>query len=161
MRIFLNKDNYLILFIILLFLLFSNKIVVADEAESLYQSGLHLFDVGDFENSVEKLEKAIELKPNNALFHHILAKSYGRLAEESGWLKAIKLAKKTLKHLELAAELDKQDKGEIDAAINIEILSDLMKYYQEAPIFLGGSTKKANEINEIIRKIYSLKYEKY
>jgi len=161
MRIFLNKDNYLISFIILLFLLFSNKIVVADEAESLYQSGLHLFDVGDFENSVEKLEKAIELKPNNALFHHILAKSYGRLAEESGWLKAIKLAKKTLKHLELAAELDKQDKGEIDAAINIEILSDLMKYYQEAPIFLGGSTKKANEINEIIRKIYTLKYEKY
>jgi tetratricopeptide (TPR) repeat protein len=123
----------------------SNKIVIADsEAESLYQSSLHLFDNAKFENSIEKLENAIELRPDVAKYHHILAKSYGRLAEESGWLKAIKLAKETLRHLELAAELDPK---------NTEILSDLMKYYQEAPIFLGGSTKKANKINEKIKDI--------
>ena len=145
MRIYLNNDNYIVSFIFLLCLLLSNKIVVADsEAESLYQSGLHLFDNAKFENSIEKLENAIELRPDVAKYHHILAKSYGRLAEESGWLKAIKLAKETLRHLELAAELDPK---------NTEILSDLMKYYQEAPIFLGGSTKKANKINEKIKDI--------
>ena len=149
MRIYLNNDNYIVSFIFLLCLLLSNKIVIADsEAESLYQSGLHLFDNAKFENSIEKLENAIELRPDVAKYHHILAKSYGRLAEESGWLKAIKLAKETLRHLELAAELDPK---------NTEILSDLMKYYQEAPIFLGGSTKKANKINEKIRDIECVK----
>ena len=149
MRIYLNNDNYIVSFIFLLCLLLSNKIVIADsEAESLYQSGLHLFDNAKFENSIENLENAIELRPDVAKYHHILAKSYGRLAEESGWLKAIKLAKETLRHLELAAELDPK---------NTEILSDLMKYYQEAPIFLGGSTKKANKINEKIRDIECVK----
>jgi tetratricopeptide (TPR) repeat protein len=126
----------------------SNKIVIADsEAELLYQSGLRWFELANFENSIEKLEDAVKLNPENAKYHHILAKSYGRLAEESGWLKAIKLAKKTLEHLELAAKLD---------AENIEILVDLMKYYQEAPMFLGGSTKKANIINEKIKEIKRL-----
>tara|TARA_B100001996_G_scaffold367556_1_gene339298 strand:+ start:138 stop:593 length:456 start_codon:yes stop_codon:yes gene_type:complete len=144
MRILLS-NNYIISFIFLLCLLLPNKIVIADsEAESLYQSGLHWFDLANFENSIEKLEDAVELNPEVAKYHHILAKSYGRLAEESGWLKAIKLAKKTLKHLELAAKLDSK---------NIEILNDLMKYYQEAPMFLGGSTKKANIINEKINEI--------
>ena len=149
MRIYLKNDNCIVSFIFLLCLLLSNKIVIADsEAESLYQSGLHLFDNAKFENSIEKLENAIELRPDVAKYHHILAKSYGRLAEESGWLKAIKLAKETLRHLELAAELDPK---------NTEILSDLMKYYQEAPIFLGGSTKKANKINEKIKDIECVK----
>ena len=145
MRIYLKNDNCIVSFIFLLCLLLSNKIVIADsEAESLYQSGLHLFDNEKFEISIEKLENAVELRPDVAKYHHILAKSYGRLAEDSGWLKAIRLAKETLKHLELAAELDPKD---------TEILSDLMKYYQEAPIFLGGSTKKANKINEKIKNI--------
>ena len=149
MRIYLKNDNCIVSFIFLLCLLLSNKIVIADsEAESLYQSGLHLFDNAKFENSIEKLENAIELRPDVAKYHHILAKSYGRLAEESGWLKAIKLAKETLRHLELAAELDPK---------NTEILSDLMKYYQEDPIFLGGSTKKANKINEKIKDIECVK----
>ena len=149
MRIYLKNDNCIVSFIFLLCLLLSIKIVIADsEAESLYQSGLHLFDNAKFENSIGKLENAIELRPDVAKYHHILAKSYGRLAEESGWLKAIKLAKETLRHLELAAELDPK---------NTEILSDLMKYYQEAPIFLGGSTKKANKINEKIKDIECVK----
>ena len=148
MRNFLQNDNYIISSIFLLCLLLSNKIVIADsEAELLYQSGLRWFELANFENSIEKLEDAVKLNPENAKYHHILAKSYGRLAEESGWLKAIKLAKKTLEHLELAAKLD---------AENIEILGDLMKYYQEAPMFLGGSTKKANIINEKIKEIKRL-----
>ena len=60
MRIFLNNNNYIISFVFLLCLLLSNKIVIADsEAESLYQSGLHWFDLANFENSIEKLEDAV------------------------------------------------------------------------------------------------------
>ena len=147
MRIYPNNNDHIISFIFLFFLLLSNKIVIADsETESLFQSGLQLFDNAKFEKSIEILEDAVELKPDVAKYHHILAKSYGRLAEESSWFKAIKLAKKTMKHLELAAELD--DK-------NTEILSDLMKYYQDAPMFLGGSAKKASKINNKIKEIHS------
>ena len=160
MRIFLNKDNYIISFIMLLCLLLPNKIVIADEAESLYQSGLRLFDIEDFENSIEKLEDAVELKPDVVKYHHILAKSYGRLAEQSGWLRAIKLAKKTLKHLELAAELDKKEKDQKGGPLNILILSDLRNYYQKAPIFLGGSGKKAIKISERIKREL-IKYDSY
>ena len=149
MRIDSYNNNDIRTFMFLLFLLLPNKIVFADsEAESLYQSGLQLYNIAEFEKSIEIFEDAVKLKPDVGKYHHILAKSYGRLAEESGWFKAIKLAKKTLKHLELAAELDAQ---------NTEILSDLMKYYQEAPMFLGGSTKKANKINDKIKEIHSKK----
>ena len=58
--------------------------------------------------------------------------------------KHVSYAKKTRLHLELAAELDPE---------NIEILSDLMKFYNEAPMFLGGSSKKANKINSKIKEI--------
>ena len=149
MRIYPKNNNYIISFIFLFFLLLSNKIVIANsEAESLYQSGLHLFNNTKFEKSIEIFEDAIKLEPDSGKYHHILAKSYGRLAEESGWFRAIKLAKKTLKHLELASELDPK---------NTEILGDLMKYYQEAPMFLGGSAKKANKINNKIKEIHSQK----
>ena len=144
MGIYLKNQNNLFFSLLLCLLLTSYTVNANTEAEYLYLSGLDLFEKGKFEDSIEKLESAVKLEPNIAKYHHILAKSYGRLAEESGWLKAIKLAKKTLKHLELAAKLD---------AKNIEILNDLMKYYQEAPMFLGGSTKKAIIINEKIKEI--------
>ena len=149
MKIYPNNNSSIFLLLLLLCLLLPSKTVIAtSETESLYQSGLELFNNAKFEDSIEKLENAVNIDPNTAKYHHILAKSYGRLAEESSWFKAIKLAKKTLFHLELAAELDNE---------NTEILNDLMEYYLEAPIFLGGSTKKANKINNRIKDIQKIK----
>ena len=47
-------------------------------------------------------------------------------------------AKNAKKSLERAVELDPK---------NVAALTDLMKYYKEAPGFLGGSDKKAEEIS--------------
>ena len=146
MGIYLNNQKNVFLNLLLCLLLISNIVNATTEAEYLYLSGLDLFEKGKFEDSIEKLESAVKLEPNIAKYHHILAKSYGRQAEGSIWFKAMKLAKKTLLHLELAAELD---------ADNIEILHDLVKYYLEAPMFLGGSSKKANKINNRIKEIHS------
>ena len=146
MGIYLNNQNNLFFSLLLCLLLTSYTVNANTEAEYLYQSGLDLYEKGKFEDSIEKLESAVKLEPNIAKYHHILAKGCGRQAESSSWFKAMKLAKKTLLHLELATELD---------ANNIEILRDLAKYYLEAPIFLGGSRKKANEINDKIKEIHS------
>ena len=149
MRIYLNNHKTVFFFLAICLSQYNEIVIANPEAEYLYQSGITLFNNAKYEDSIEKLEIAIKLEPEIASYHHILAKSYGREAEKSGWFKAIKFAKKTRLHLELAAELDPE---------NIEILSDLMKFYNEAPMFLGGSSKKANKINNKIKKIHSNKY---
>ena len=118
----------------------------SSEAEKSYASGLAYFENQQYLAAIEQLQKAIKLEPGNAAYHHILAKSYGREAESANWLRAMDLAKKTLTHLELAAKLDSH---------NVNILDDLMDYYREAPQFLGGDTKKANEIESLIENINS------
>ena len=128
-----------------LILLVSSGTVIADsEAESLFKSGLAFYENGHYEAAIKELENATRLDPDNAEYHHILAKSYGYAAENAGWIRAMNFAKKTLEHLELASKLDKN---------NVEILDDLMDYYREAPAFLGGDIKKANEIEALIEKL--------
>lgn len=137
--------HLLLRWITALILLVSSGMVIADtEAEGLYKTGLSYYESGHYETAIKELEKASRLEPNNAKYHHILAKSYGYEAENAGWFRAMKLAKKTLEHLEVAAKLDKN---------NVEILDDLMDYYREAPGFLGGDIKKANEIEARIEKL--------
>ncbi|HEY5573594.1 MAG TPA: hypothetical protein VIK64_11315, partial [Anaerolineales bacterium] len=71
-------------------------------------------------------------------------KCYGRLAEQSNFLAAYSLAKKTRKALERAVELDGN---------NVNALQDLMEYYRQAPGFLGGSKEKAAKIQERLETI--------
>jgi len=125
---------------------FSGIAIANAESENLFIIGLAHFEDKKYIEAIEKLKIAVELEPQVAEYHHILAKSYGREAERTNWYKAIGYAKKTLVHLEIAADLDSQ---------NIDILDDLMDYYREAPGFLGGNTKKANEIEGLINKINS------
>mgnify|MGYP006105126415 FL=1 len=139
------KKRYIFSFLLFVFQL--NTWVHANtESEQLYSSSVKLFSNSKYEDSIEKLLHAIEKEPNIARYHHLLAKSYGREAENSGWLKAIRYAKKTLYHLELAFKLEPN---------NTEILNDLMTYYNDAPIFLGGSSKKASKIDKRIKEIHS------
>ncbi|MCG8379552.1 MAG: tetratricopeptide repeat protein, partial [Proteobacteria bacterium] len=89
-------------------------------ASDSFQAGFELYEQDKYDLAIPFLEKAVKLEPDNAIYHHILAKSYGREAERVNWLSAINLAKKTLSHLEIAANLDND---------NLEILDDLMEYY--------------------------------
>ena len=101
MGIYLNNQNNLFFSLLLCLLLTSYTVNANTEAEYLYQSGLDLYEKGKFEDSIEKLESAVMLEPNIAKYHHILAKGCGRQAESSSWFKAMKLAKKTLIHLDV------------------------------------------------------------
>jgi len=108
------------------------------DAEDNFNQGQVFYENGEFEAAINEFSEAISQSPGDSRYHHWLAKTYGEIAETSGWLKAIRLAGKSKDSLKRAVELDPE---------NIRALTDLMKYYQEAPMFLGGSNKKAKEIS--------------
>jgi len=107
------------------------------DAEKNFTQGQIFYESDEYDDAINEFTLAISKSPNNSKYHHWLAKSYGEMAESSGWLKAMRLAENSKESLLRAVELDPE---------NISILTDLMKYYQEAPRFLGGSNKKAKEI---------------
>jgi len=108
------------------------------DAEVNFNQGQILYEDEKFEAAIDKFSKAISQSPDDSRYHHWLAKTYGELAETSGWLKAMRCAENAKKSLERAVELDPG---------NIAALTDLMKYYRDAPRFLGGSDEKAEEIS--------------
>ena len=134
-----------ILFFSLFFLSSVNNVAIASsEAKESYVQGAMHFENKKYNDAIEHLENAIKLEPENAAYQHLLAVSYGREAENANWFRAVDLAQRTLIHLQIASELDRN---------NVEILDDLMDYYREAPGFLGGDAKKADEIESLIEKI--------
>jgi len=114
------------------------------EAEDNFNQGQIFYENGEFDAAVNEFSKAISLSPEDSRYHHWLAKTYGELAETSGWLKAMRLAENSKNSLERAVELDPE---------NINVLTDLMKYYQEAPYFLGGSDEKAKKISIQLKEL--------
>lgn len=144
----MSKKNLINSFIFI-FLLQINYLAMANSAtetdtEALYSSGLSHYEKKHYEKAITDLKVAVEKEPEMAKYHHILAVSYGRQAAQANWFKAMDYAKKTLLHLEKANELEPN---------NLEILDDLMDYYHEAPSFLGGDTKKGDEIQALIEKL--------
>ena len=135
----MHLRHLIIMFSIILatFSSFANEETDSD-AEDNYHQGQMFYEEEKFDAAVDKFSKAIGLSPDDSRYHHWLAKTYGELAETSGWLKAMRYAEKSKESLERAVELDPK---------NIAALTDLMKYYKEAPRFLGGSDEKAKEIS--------------
>ncbi len=122
---------------------FANEEPVSD-AEDNFHQGQNFYQDDKFEAAADSFSKAIRQSPDDSRYHHWLAKTYGELAETSGWLKAMRFAGNAKKSLERAVELDPE---------NIAALTDLMKYYEQAPRFLGGSNKKAEEISNRLEKL--------
>ena len=114
-----------------------NVIAFMEQAHSYYEEG-------DYKNASEIYQKVSTIEPSNARAFHLLGKSYGRLAQESGWLKAIGFAKKTHTAFNQAANL---------APNNLEILNDLIQFHSTAPGFLGGDKKKARQLQ---KKLFSI-----
>jgi predicted Zn-dependent protease len=125
-------------------------IIVISFLSSAGQAGQHtandhfikaqeFYEATEFNAARRILEELVTEYPENSIYHHLLGKSYGRIAEKSNPFKAMSMAKKTRKAFEKAVELD--DK-------NIKALEDLMQYYLDAPGFLGGSKTKAEEIQK-------------
>lgn len=131
--------------VILLSILFlAASVAAVENSDSLYLQAGQKFQNRNYADAVTLLERAVADAPGVSRYHHLLGKCYGRMAETAGAFRAFSLARKTRHELEKAVELD----GE-----NMEALQDLMEYYREAPVFLGGSSKKAGEIEERLTRL--------
>ncbi len=128
------------LFFFLSMVCFSYIAVSEDQSlDTLFLQGQEQYDNSKYEGALEIFVQLINQAPSISTYHHWSGKCYGKLAEQANWLTAISLAKKTRKAFEMAVELDNR---------NILALLDLKTFYLEAPNFLGGSKKKASEIQK-------------
>jgi Flp pilus assembly protein TadD len=113
------------------------------DAASLQLMGQNLFMLGEYKKATDAFEKAVALDPNNPKLVHWLGRTYGRRAETANPFTAPGFASKTRQMFEKAVELDPTDK---------DALGDLLDFYLEAPGFLGGGIRKAEELAQIILK---------
>ena len=100
-------------------------------------AGRAAYEREDYEAAARHFEAAVQARPQDSSLHHWLGKSYGRIADESGWFKAMSYAKKTVAAFRMAVELD-------DA--NPAALRDLISYLEQAPGFLGGDKEEAKTL---------------
>ena len=103
--------------------------------DSVIEEASAAYDAENYEQAILLLEKAVETEPKCAECAHQLGRAYGRLAENTNWVSAIGLAKKSRVAFESAVELD---------PFNAQALEDLIRFYREAPKFLGGDDEKAD-----------------
>lgn len=134
-----------------LLLMVSSSVIAEPDALALSQAGEQFYQSGQYEDAIEAFKKAVEIEPENAEYHHWLGKSYGQLASQSGIFKAYSLSKKTKEQFERAVELDDSD---------VDALADLLKYYEQAPVFLGGGAEKAEKIRRRLKELNYNEFEK-
>lgn len=106
--------------------------------------GRNFFMLGDFKKSVEYLEKATTVSPENSDYMDWLGRAYGRRAEMANILSAPGYATKARAAFEAAVQLDPK---------NSDALSDLFDYYLNAPGFMGGGFEKAKDVADKIAAI--------
>ena len=127
--------------------LFANNAIACAEnrqAQQYYEQGIRHYASQEYADAGRAFAQAVRLSPDTAKYHHMLGKSYGRIADQSRGLKAMQLARKILKSFQAAADLDKH---------NEKIITDLIEYYLQAPAFLGGSEKKALLLKKHLEKL--------
>ena len=94
------------------------------------------FSLEEWDRGVTACERAVNLDPQNSLYHLWLGRIYGEKASRTGFLKAAGLAKKVRASFERAVELDPR---------SWEARTDLAEFYLEAPGIVGGGKDKARE----------------
>jgi tetratricopeptide (TPR) repeat protein len=109
----------------------------SQDARVLLLAGQIHYQLGDYQQASELLEKAANLEPSRAEIFLWLGRSLGRRAERANFLSAPGYAVRCREALERAVELD----GHNTAAMH-----DLLMYYLQAPGFLGGGLEKAAKL---------------
>jgi tetratricopeptide (TPR) repeat protein len=103
------------------------------DPSGVYYLGRIAFEGKQYEQAATRFEQAIQLASDNSDYHRWLGRTYGQQAQHAGG-EAFFLARKVKTHLEKAVELNPD---------NIEARFDLLEYYLQAPVFLGGDLPKA------------------
>jgi len=99
-----------------------------------YWLGRCAFELRDSDQSVNSAERAVELDPEVAEYHHFLAQACGHKAEHSNWFTGLSLARKTGHELLEAVQIDPN---------NVRFERDLIAFYVRAPGIAGGGDDKA------------------
>ena len=110
---------------------------------NLVDEGRAALDRDDPQAAVNLLEKAVAQNPGDSHAHYFLGVAYGHLAEKAGVFRRASLARHTRDEFERAVSIDPDD---LDARFA------LVEFYSLAPRYLGGSSQKALQEAEEIRK---------
>jgi tetratricopeptide (TPR) repeat protein len=92
------------------------------------------FMLEEWDHGISACERAVNLAPQNSLYHLWLGRIYGEKADRAGFMSAAGLAKKVRTEFERAVELD---------AKSWQARTDLAEFYLEAPGIVGGGKDKA------------------
>jgi tetratricopeptide (TPR) repeat protein len=114
------------------------------DAESIHLLCRAYFQYDDWDRAESRCKRAVELQPNNSVFHRWLGRVYGEKAERANILSAAGLAGKTRDEFQRAAQLDPRD---TDAGV------DIAEYYLEAPSIMGGGQDKARAQAKIVGRV--------
>jgi len=92
------------------------------------------FMLEEWDRGISACQLAVNLAPQNSLYHLWLGRIYGEKADRAGFMSAAGLAKKVRSEFERAVELDPK---------SWEARTDLAEFYLEAPGIVGGGKDKA------------------
>jgi tetratricopeptide (TPR) repeat protein len=92
------------------------------------------FMLDEWDHGISACERAVNLAPQNSLYHLWLGRIYGEKADRAGFISAAGLAKKVRTEFERAVELDPK---------SWQARTDLAEFYLEAPGIVGGGKDKA------------------
>ena len=101
------------------------------------------FSLEDWDRGIAACEEAVNLAPNNAIYHMWLGRIYGEKADASSFLSAAGLARKVRNEFERAVQLNPE---------NVEARTDLAEFYLEAPGIVGGGRDKAEAQAQILSR---------
>jgi tetratricopeptide (TPR) repeat protein len=113
------------------------------DAAVLQLIGRNYYMMAESKKATDYLEKAAELKPNDAETLLWLGRAWGRRAETANFLTAPGYATKARQFFEKSLAIDPN---------NREAVGDLFDFYVEAPGFLGGGHNKAEALAERVSK---------
>ena len=115
----------------------------ASDPDALDALGQKALAANDAEKAAEYFEKAVQLRPNSAVYHLHLGQAYGDQAQKASIFGQASLAGKTKDEFLKAVELDPN---------LLEARSGLIDYYTIAPALMGGSQEKALQQAAEIKK---------
>ena len=101
----------------------------------------------NYEQAIPWFKEAVDAEQCNADYHMWLGRAYGRHVEQMSMfrkLRNVPLVKRVRTHFEKAVGCD---------PTHVAAHWDLMRYYIDAPSFVGGSRKKAEEQAAIITRL--------
>ena len=125
-------------------LVLSSADAAVGDADTAYTTAEQAYQSAHYDDAVAQLRALLDTHPECARCAHLLGKSYGRLAEHANWFDALDLARKTRRALERALALAPNDR---------DVIEDLIRYYNEAPTFLGGGAAKARALEQRLAEL--------